>query len=219
MKMKKLLLFVAVATFATGTMVSCGKSSKGKLDNEWKIDSAEEVTTTTNGGSTSTNTRKISGTTITNTSVSGGTTSSVTGTVNESKWSIKKDGTWERVFSFTFTETVLGNTLTSTTSITESGNWDFFSGVGEFKKNERIVFNTLNSKIVESDTYGGNTDTETTVNTYQDGEVSEIFVITESTKKALAFEFTGGTTDAVTSGGTTTTSSSTSKKTFSMSVN
>ncbi len=217
--MKKLLFFVAVATFATGTMVSCGKSSKGKLDNEWKIDSSEHVTTNTSGGSTSTNTQKISGTTITNTSVNGGTTSTSTGTINESKWTIKKDGTWERVLSYTFTETVLGNTMTITTSITESGNWDFFAGVGEFKKNERIVFNTLNSKTVESTTYAGNTDTETTVNTYQDGEVSEIFVITESTKKALAFEFTGGTTDAVTSGGSTTTSSSTTKKTFSMSAN
>lgn len=217
--MKKLLFFVAVATFATGTMVSCGKSSKGKLDNEWKIDAAEHVTTTTNGGNTSTNTQKISGTTITNTSVNGGTTTTTTGTVNESRWTIKKDGTWERVLSFTFTETFLGNTLTNTTSIIESGSWDFFAGVGEFKKNERIVFNTLNSKTVASTTYAGDTDTETTLNTYQDGEVSEIFVITESTKKALAFEFTGGTTDVITSGGSTTTSSSTSKKTFSMSVN
>lgn len=213
--MKKLLLFAAVAAFTTGTMVSCGKSSKGKLDNAWNIDAYEDMTTTTTGGSTSTTTQSFSGSVVTNTTVSGGTTTTTTGTVNEAVWTIKKDGTWERILSFTFKN----GTVTNTTTVTESGKWDFFTGVGEFKKNERIAFSTLSSQTVSTMAItASNTSTTTTTNTYLDGENSEIYVIKESSKKALSLEAQGGATDSTTSGGTTTSSSSTNKKVITLSV-
>lgn len=184
-KMKKALLFVAVATFVSGTMVSCGKSSKGKMDGEWKVDSMTQTSTSTSGGSTSTDKMTISGTTVTQSSTSGGTTTTATGVLNSATWNIKKDGTWDREMSVTFS----GTGYSTTTKMVSSGNWDFATGVGEFKKNERVVFSTLSETTTSTNTFGGSTTTSTSTDTYLDGENSEIYTIVESKKKSLNMEY------------------------------
>ena len=70
--MKKLFFFVAVATLTAGTMVSCGKSSKGKMDADWTIDSMTDKSTSTSGsGVTKTETTEYANGTKTTTYVSG----------------------------------------------------------------------------------------------------------------------------------------------------
>lgn len=190
--MKKVLFFVALATFTAGTISSCGKSTKGKMDGEWTIDAFEstEKYTSTNGNTT-TDKETISGTTVTFSKEYSATpvlNNTSTGTVDAATWSIKKDGTWEK--TVTYTE-VASNITYKRTTVT-SGNWDFLAGVGEFKKNERVSFNTLSSKRTMSVTpNGGSTNTTTTSDTYLDGEVTSIYVITESKKKSLKMEFEG----------------------------
>lgn len=182
--MKKVILFAALTTMLAGTIVSCGKSTKGKMDGDWKVDSYKETSTYTNGSGTSTSTTTIEGTSITNSNTSGGTTTTSTGTVDVATWNIKKDGTWERELSFTF----VGSGVTTKTTAKSSGNWDFQGGVGEFKKNERVVFSTLSETSTQIVTIGGLSTTDTDTETYLDGESTEIYVITESKKKELAME-------------------------------
>lgn len=217
--MKKALFFVAAAALTTGTLVSCGKTSKGKLDGEWTVDNYESVTTNTSGSNTMTETTKASGSVYSETTTFGNSTDTETGVLNSHTWSMKKDGTWERKISYTFTETVGSTTHVEKIETTESGNWDFLNGVGEFKKNERIVFNTMKSVKVTTNTIGSNTTTTTNTDTFLDGETSAIFVVTESSKKALSLEASGATTDSSTSGSTTTTSSGTTKVTYTLSAN
>lgn len=190
--MKKALFFVALATFTAGTISSCGKSTKGKMDGQWTIDSYDVTEKyTSSNGNTTTEKESISGTTVTFTKEYSATpvmNSTSTGTVNEAVWNIKKDGTWDKTVTYTETS---GNNTYKRTTIT-SGNWDFLAGVGEFKKNERISFSTLSSKTTMSVTpNGGSTNSTTDSYTYLDGEVTSIFVITESKKKSLKMEFEG----------------------------
>jgi hypothetical protein len=189
--MKKVLFFVALATFTAGTISSCGKSTKGKMDGEWTIDAFEQTGVYTSySGNKETNKESISGTTYTDSYENSGNPSwngTSVATVTKALWTIKKDGTWER--TVTYTET--SGSTTYTTSRVESGEWDFLSGVGEYKKNERIAFNTLSYKVTYSETSGGVTDSDTYSDTYLDGEVASIFVITESKKKSLKMEFEG----------------------------
>lgn len=212
--MKKLFLFVAVTALTAGTLVSCGKTSKGKLDAEWTINTMEESKLQSGGNS---NTLKIQGSTITDTDVIAGSTTTVSGTVNEAKWTISKDGTWSRVVSVKFVQENTNVTTVGTTK--ESGNWDFFSGIGELEKNERIVFNTLSTTETVVTTSGSSTSTDIDAFTYKDGENSEIYTITESKKGMLKMEFNGAKSVVNTSGTTTTSSTVTTKKSFSMTSN
>lgn len=199
--MKKTLLFALSVALVAGTMTSCGKSSKGKMDGEWKISDFTTTSTNTSGGSTDTETITLSGTTITQTSTSGGSTSTSNGVLNSATWTISKDGTWTRAINVTFTTTILGTDFITTSVMTDSGKWDFLKGVGDdFKKNERVAFYTLNSTT--TDTYtGGSSGSDTYTSTYKDGENSEVFVISESKKKSLILTFDQG--GSWTSGGST----------------
>ena len=200
--MKKVLLFVAAAALVSGTMVSCGKSTKGKMDGEWNLDSMTMTETYTSGGSTSTDAMTIDGTTVTQSSTSGGSTTTTTGTVNTATWTIKKDGTYERILSVTFAGTGYSNTNVSTTT----GNWDFAAGVGEFKKNERVIFSATSETQSSSNTVGGSTTTSTSTDTYLDGERSDVYVITESKSKSLEMEAKGSNTYSSGSSSSTSTS-------------
>ncbi len=205
--MKKSLLFVAVAALSVGTLVSCGKSSKGKMDGEWNIDSKSSVNTYTDNSGTSSNSTTIEGSMITKTSTgTNGTSTTKTGTVSSAVWNIKKDGTWDKTITYTIT----GNNSSETSSTVSSGKWDFAAGVGEFKKNERVLFSTLSETSTSSTTVGNLTITGKESDTYLDGENSEIYVITESKKKSLQLEYkssngnTSGNSATETNGNTTT---------------
>lgn len=197
--MKKGLLFVAVAAMSVGTLVSCGKSSKGKMDGEWNIDSMSTTSTyTASNGNVSTEVESYEGTTYKTTSTDQNGSVTVTGTVNSSNWNINKDGTWDRELSYTLS----GSGYTYKTTMTSSGKWDFAAGVGEFKKNERVVFSTTSETTKEESTVGSVSQTTTDTDTYMDGENAMVFVITESKKKNLEMTAEGSNTS--TSGNSTT---------------
>lgn len=224
--MKKVLFFVAIATFSAGTMVSCGKSTKGKMDAEWSIDSyTEKSVSTDNGGNTVSTTIEITGTNRILTTVSGGGTTKKVGTRNDARWSIKKDGTWERTISYTTVDTVqvMLQEVVVTSNITsvESGTWDFLTGVGEFKKNERVSFSTLSSRVTTNKTQSGssNTSTDIVTNTYLEGENIELYLIGESKKKSLSLTYSGSANNTQNSGGTIMTSKQADDKTYILSSN
>lgn len=202
--MKKSILIALSIALVAGTMSSCSKSSKGKMEGDWTIDSYSGKTTTTSGGSSSTYTTTISGATITDTYTSGGVTTSQTGTVSEASWTIGKDGTWSKKTNVTYTTTIFGSTTTTNIVTTTSGNWDFLIGVGDdYKKKERVSFHTLNWAETVVETTGSSSTTDTDTQTFKDGENAMIYVITESKKKSLMMTAeAGGTSDS----GTTTAS-------------
>jgi hypothetical protein len=211
--MKKVILFVAGAALITGSMVSCGKSTKGKMDGEWTIDSYVSNSTNTSGGMTSSDKVNATGGAITITSTSGGTTTTETGTFSNATYTISKDGTWSSKMTVVFVQTLVGTTFTTTNSDISSGTWDFLSGVGEFKKHERVVFNTLSSSSTQVNTSGGTSTTSTNSDTYAEGENSLVYLITESKGKSLILTSTAGNTS--TSG--TSTSSSANSTTLTLS--
>lgn len=211
--MKKVILFVAGAALITGSMVSCGKSTKGKMDGEWTIDSYVSNSTNTSGGNTSSDNINAASGAITITSTSGGSTSTQTGTFSNATYTISKDGTWSNTMTVVFVETVFGTQYTTTQTEIASGTWDFLSGVGEFKKNERVVFNTLASTSTQVNAVGGSSTTSTNSDTYADGENSLVYLITESKGKSLILTSTEGNTS--TSGSST--SSSTNSTTLTLS--
>ncbi len=213
--MKKVILFVAGAALITGSMVSCGKSTKGKMDGEWTIDSYVSNSTSTSGGGTSSENVNATGAAVTITSTSGGSTSTQTGTFSNATYTISKDGTWSNTMTVVFVETVFGTQYTTTQTQIASGTWDFLSGVGEFKKHERVVFNTLSSTSTQVDAVGGSSTTSTSSNTYAEGESSDVYLITESKGKSLILTSTEG--NSSTSGSST--SSSTNSTTITLSQN
>lgn len=199
--MKRVSLFVAVAALSVGTLVSCGKSSKGKMDGEWNIDSMSTTSTyTSSNGNVSSEVESYEGTTYKTVSTDQNGSVTTTGTVNSSSWNINKDGTWDRELSYTLS----GSGYTYKTTEKSSGKWDFAAGVGEFKKNERIVFSTTSETTTDVSTIGSVSSTTTETDTYLDGENSMVFVITESKKKNLEMEAEGSNTS--TSGSSSTTS-------------
>ncbi len=182
--MKKASLFVAIAAISVGTLVSCGKSSKGKMDGEWNMDSVTYTGSSTGGGNSSTTNTKIDGSTYSKTETDQNGTTVETGTVSTAVWNIKKDGTWEQNLNYTINEP----NISTNYSVVTSGNWDFAAGVGEFKKNERVMFSTLAANVTKVVTAGLLSTTTTSSATYADGETTETYVITESKKKSLEME-------------------------------
>ena len=212
-KMKRLLYFVVVVTFTTSIIISCGKTTKGKMDGEWTISSMEESDVDLDTSPSDTYTTTIDGSIITETDVSGGTTTTDTGVVNEAKWKIKKDGKWEQTIVTTFT--FGSNTYRETKS--RSGNWNFLNSVSkDYKKNERVLFNVLEEKKILSTTSGGTTTSNTDSHSYYDGEESFIYVVTESTKNTLVLNLDGARSSFTIYGGSTYTHKTTTKSTYSL---
>jgi hypothetical protein len=206
MKKIALLLSAAVVVMAMG---SCGKTTKGKLEGEWKVSAYSQSTTDVSGGSTSTRTETFTGgdggtVTITET---GQTTQ--TGVITAPVWTIMKDGTWTNSMITTYTTTSGGATTIVATTTSASGSWDFLKGVNaDYKKNERVVFNTLASTSTQTITFNGTLfSTDTNSSTDVEGENSTIYVVKESKKKALDFTIDGG--GSWTNGGSTSTETTT----------
>ena len=209
--MKRLFYFAVATALVATTAVSCGKSTKGKMDGEWTINEWERIVPSISDNDTYTT--KINATSYSESFTSGSTTTTVTGTVNQATWNIKKDGTWDKVVDFTY---VSGSTTYKYT-ITSSGKWDFLKGVSkDYKNNERVVFNTLNSKSTRVTTVGGSSYTNSSSDTYKDGEVSTVYLITESKGKSLKLSADGSNDYSYTSGSTTTTTTDNSKETYTL---
>lgn len=189
--MKKLMNYGALFLLGGAFLTSCGKTTKGKLSGEWRLDSWTMETTTNNDGDVTSELREISGGTITVTETDEDNEQTVSnGTVNTSSWTITKEGTWNRDLSYTITTveedeqtfgqltSVTTTTTVTTTTINSSGSWNFLGGVeDDYKKNERVSFMTLSEvKTTEMETTSetvttdGNGNSTTTTNDIPDSE-------------------------------------------------
>lgn len=225
--MKKITLTALAALTIAISITSCKKgeedpgftilSRKARVTGEWKVSSFESASerTTTNyfNGTTARppykTTRTIShdGTTYSSTYVSPNIvtnlneTSTGTGSVTAHTYTFKKDATWESNYSYTETVVTPYSNFTQTTkttfSQTESGVWDFTSGVGkENKSKESILVSVKSSKttrVVTVDiTAGSNTTTDSdTYNdeyTYADNEKSFVWNLVMLKNKEIKAE-------------------------------
>lgn len=211
--MKKLIYFVVAATFAASIVTSCGKTTKGKMDGEWTIASSSETETDLSSSPNDSYTTSINGSSYTEVNVYNGSTTTESRVVNSATWTIKKDGTWERTIITTETD---GSTTYKRTR-TDSGKWDFLKSVSkDYKNNERVIFHVLEDKYTSVTTNGSVSSTYSDNDSYLDGEVSLIYIVTESKKNTLSFNLDGAHTNSTTSGSTTSTSKETTKSTYSL---
>jgi hypothetical protein len=191
--MKRITIYTLSAVFFAVGMVSCAKSTKGKVSNEWKVTSLEDVQSSVNSNNDhSTSTLSMTETTVTNTDVNTpatgpSSTDSETGTINKNEFVIKKDGTWSWLMDVTY----VNGSSTTNQLIEQIGTWSFVGKTkgDDFKKNERVLFNTLISNGTETtmvnqvivDTYSDHV-------TYATGNNTMIYTITESKKNKLELE-------------------------------
>jgi hypothetical protein len=193
--MKKIVIYSLSVLLVAGAAISCRKTSKGKVSNEWQLDSYSQSETERNdNGDVTTTTIEADESTITTTTVNtpnGDPTTTTTqqGTVNDFAYVINKDGTWELTMDVTFTSNDNGVSSSSNEKTVSEGTWNFLGNVEEFKRNERVVFNTtsVQTTTLSSFTVGGQTTTTTTNSTesYANGEMSDIRLVVESKRKEL----------------------------------
>lgn len=195
-KMKKIIFGTLSVAFLAVAISSCGKSSKGKMANEWKITSYEKNDTQTSNGNQTVIKTSMTETGVTRTTTNGGTTTTSTGTVNTNEMTIDKDGTWTSTQDISGSYVLLGTTYTTNTKTTESGTWSFVAKTkgDEFKKNERVIFNVLTETTTTTQS-GGSTGTSTDSYTYASGELVRVYTVKESKGKELELEMTTNNTN------------------------
>lgn len=156
--------------------------------NDWKVTSYYEEMNFTSSGELGNNIVSMTESSVTMTSIytpSSGPieTNSYTGSVNIHEWTIKKDGTWSSVQEVTYPN----GSSAYTNRIEQSGTWSFLRKTkgDESKKNERVHFNILQSKTVETPSAGSVNSTE---ETYLTGEKVMVYNVNESKKDLLELE-------------------------------
>lgn len=187
--MKRISVYMLSVVFLTAGLISCGKTTRGKMVNDWNVvSSSQEYNYVSQTGEkllvtevSADNSYTIK-TTHTSPSDSTTETTSSTLTVVENSWSIKKDGTWIWKKHLRNPSGSIQEDLITT----QSGTWSFIkkNKTDEFKKNERVIFNVLlleERQILSSDI--------TTSTSYLTGEKSLIFSVKESGKKLLEMEY------------------------------
>ncbi|HRP53817.1 MAG TPA: hypothetical protein PLI97_09965 [Fluviicola sp.] len=193
--MKKIILStLSVALLSLG-MVSCGKSTKGKMINDWNVKVYDYSSTyTDDDGDVSTSKYTMTDNALSGSSSytpSGGSTmtSTYTGTVSENSLSIKKDGTFE--MKQNYSQVNSGTTYTTVSS--KTGTWSFVGKTkgDDFKKNERVIFNVLTDNESNTTTSGSVSTTSTNADTYESGEYTMVFTVVESKGKELKLEQVG----------------------------
>lgn len=218
--MKKLFVYGLSIALVAGA-ASCKKSSKGKLSNEWKMSTmTQESSDTDENGDTEKMTMTIADGVVTQVMTdAAGDKTTITGTVTTADWTIAKDGTWSRTLEMNFDTYSFGGNdydVDYTQKSEDSGSWDFMNGVSkDFKKNERVVFNTLMSKSTTIDATSGTASTDVSSETFGEGENSDVMVVVESKGKMLTLSSDEDNSSSYTpDGGTASTSSSTSTMTI-----
>ena len=229
--MKKTLILLFVAALGAGTMSSCKKSNKGKLSGAWTIATYDATSTNTSGDPSVTTTDVTTSadgasiSMVSSSTASGSTTTTTNGTLNTATWTIEKDGTWSMTMDVTFSGSETGYTWSSQSAETTSGTWSFVGKdkSADFKRNDRVVFNTLASSSTSTDTFtptGGTATTSTSSdsNSWMTGQNQATYVIDENKKKELTLKQDGASAWSDTSGdpAVTTTSSSTSTSTMTL---
>lgn len=158
------------------SITSCGKTTKGKITNEWRV--VAYYVDVINGDT-----------------VSGSSTGDGVDTPN--RLTIDKDGTFTWTRGETTHGVVFGGSVYQThkESMTQSGTWSFVGRTrgDDFKKNERLLFTILSESKISSQTGGGNNPVfpDTTISstqTYLTGEKVMIYTVVKSTKDELRLE-------------------------------
>ncbi len=185
------------------------------MSNEWKVTeySQTETDTESNGDKTvyTTTMTETTATMTTADTPNGGstTTTTQTATVNTNEMTIDKDGTW------TSTRDLSGTNGGVTTKMTmsASGTWSFVGKTkgDDFKKNERVLFNTLSETNTTVYTVAGTSTTTSSTDSYMTGENVMVYTVKESKAKELQLEaetgntYTSGNNTSSTKGMTTIT--------------
>jgi len=191
--MKKIACIVLSSVFLAGGIVSCGKTTRGKVTDDWKGTAYEdqEIYLNSNGNQLIDIIKLDESTAsmITMTTPSGGSTStdSKNGVVNKHEFAIKKDGTWSWIMDVTLTE----GTAAQNYLVEQSGTWSFVGTTkgDSYKKNERILMNILLSRATETLTDNQQViDTDISQNTFTTGQRVDIYTITTSSKEKLELE-------------------------------
>lgn len=190
--MKRITVYTLSVAFLAAGMISCGKTTRGKMINDWNVESSNsEITFLGSDGEKLVTNEVITDNSITTkyiqTSADGGTeTSSSTGKVNANSWAIKKDGTWTWTRELEYSEGGGQKMITE-----QSGTWSFISKNKEegFKKNERVIFNVLSYKFTQIfSTNGSVVSTDSESDTYLTGERAMFFTVKNSSNKLLEME-------------------------------
>ncbi len=175
-------------TLLTALFFSCGKSTTSKVSNDWKLDTYESIQVDTDSdGQINTISTKIEESIYTRTEIYDGIKNSRNGTVSYFKFYIKKDGTWSRESELIYKMSYNPNTQKRVEKA--SGTWSFLkkSKGEDFKRNERIIFNTLSQKFFNSE-IGQSGNESVAEYTFLTGEKPMIYTIAESSSKKLKLE-------------------------------
>ena len=188
--MRNTSIYILSSVILLVGLSACGKTTKGKIANDWKVASSEETWISEDVNEKSTRTTSISGTTFSSTYIQqqgGGPPETVneTGTVQINDFTINKNGTWSSVREITKSQ---ANNGSYTSKMEESGTWSFIEKTkgDDFKKNERVLFNVLTANyyaVVKEN--GAVTSESNAVSTYLTGERSSVYTVTESKKNKL----------------------------------
>lgn len=202
--MKKIALITLSLVFIAG-ISSCGKTTKRKLVNDWKVTASSEKMEFSNSSgdhSSSTLTTTENEVTVTDVfepSTGPSTTNSNTGSVKINEFIIRKDGTWSMEREIFFES----GTTSSTEHIAQSGTWSFLKNnkSDDFKKNERVHFNVLKSEKLQTTSLSGSVVTNNSyAYTYLTGEKVLVYTIKESKKDQLEMELETSTSLTQTAG-------------------
>lgn len=198
--MKKSIQHTLGLLVATFFIAACGKTTNKKISHDWKVDTftfsntvsfADGSSTVTEETGTSTSFKR----TTTHSNSDTTTTNVLEGTIVDYTIAIRKDGTWEASYNSTydinynFSGVEVVRTADSTNN--SSGTWSFVgtNKTDEFKKNERIVFNTINTSWASKITlkYPNSTDSKTNSesNEYKVGENTKTWTVSKSDKENL----------------------------------
>lgn len=192
--MKRIISYSLNLLVVSVMLVSCGKTTRGKLTNAWKVitydmDNLSEY----NDGSKSSFSSSMTETTFKNidshTSSNGSSYSNtISGTVNSHQLEIKKDGTWSWSRDLYYES---NGGATKVTSVWDrSGTWSFTGKNKEdgFKKNERVIFQVLKQSVSGTTNQAGVITSNSSSQTYLNGENVLIFTVKESKRNQLQLE-------------------------------
>jgi hypothetical protein len=157
---------------------ACAKTTKGKLANDWKVTSFEQVDEEVENGEVN----SIDRISFNGASVSQQIgNSNFSGSVSTHDMTIRKDGTWELTRVYT-----LDDSPAIQVDHTELGTWNFkkSSKSDQFDKNEFVYFHTLTEKETRKEQIPSGS-VETSERNYLIGQKTLPFRIVESERDEL----------------------------------
>jgi hypothetical protein len=161
-------------------------SRKARVSGEWKTTKGEGKEVQGNTTTTWTYDGAVYSETQTTGSNSTTTTSNIT-----METTYEKDGTFKRV-----TVTTTTTPIASTRTVTETGTWNFTSGVGDNKNKDHMVMTTLSS----SDVFVVGSSTTSSSTTYTgDDAPNMIYFLDQLKNKEIIMTYEGTTTSGSTS--------------------